>query len=128
VENDGRDSRTIPHRPFHYAVALSALSDLDDAEHKMVAAAAWWERGSIAAARQAEEWRAKGAVAIARDTERTAISDGVIARRLGALRDLVQRRDRASIGDLLRSWELERAKALKVDHLWEPTAFPVEMS
>jgi hypothetical protein len=94
----------------------------------MVAAAAWWERGSIAAARQAEEWRAKGAVAIARDTERTAISDGVIARRLGALRDLVQRRDRASIGDLLRSWELERAKALKVDHLWEPTAFPVEMS
>lgn len=128
VETDGRDSRIIPHRPFHYAVALSALSDLDAAEQKVVAAAAWWERGAIAAARQAEEWRAKGAVAIARDTERTAISDGVMARHLGALRDLVQRRDRAGIGDLLRSWEFDRAKALKIDHLWEPTAFPVEMS
>lgn len=128
VESAGRDNRIISHRPFHYAVAVSALSDLDAAEQKIVAAAAWWERGSIAAARQADEWRAKGAVAIARDTERTAISHGTIARRLGALRDLVQCRDRAGIGDLLRAWEFERAKALKVDHLWEPTAFPVEMS
>lgn len=77
VENDGRDSRIIPHRPFHYAVALSALSDLDDAEHKMVAAAAWWERGSIAAARRAEEWRAKGAVAIAERWRNGAPSGGL---------------------------------------------------
>ena len=34
--------------------------------------------------------------------------------------------DRTAVGKLLRTWERERARALRIEHLWEATPFPVE--
>jgi hypothetical protein len=35
-------------------------------------------------------------------------------------------RDRQGVATLLREWERGTATAWKIEHLWEPTAFPFE--
>jgi hypothetical protein len=40
----------------------------------------------------------------------------------------VRARDRAAIGALLREWEYARVRRREIEHLWEPTPFPVEMA
>jgi hypothetical protein len=45
---------------------------------------------------------------------------------LQQLQDLTDRQDRAGVGKLLREWERHIAKLWGVEHLWEPTPFPVE--
>lgn len=58
--------------------------------------------------------------------------------RLGSARERVERitlelgalitaRDRAGIAALLHAWEAETVKNLKLEKVWEPTPFPVEM-
>lgn len=39
---------------------------------------------------------------------------------------LLKTRDRQGIANLLREWERGTANAWKIEHLWEPTAFPFE--
>ena len=45
---------------------------------------------------------------------------------VSSLCPLVAARDRAGIAALLNAWEAATVKALKLEHLWEPSPFPVE--
>jgi hypothetical protein len=49
-----------------------------------------------------------------------------VLRDLQQLKDVVDRRDRAGVGKLLREWERHNARLWGVEHLWEETPFPVE--
>ncbi|MGV8853408.1 MAG: hypothetical protein ACOH2L_02070 [Devosia sp.] len=42
------------------------------------------------------------------------------------LRDRAQAADRSGIAALLHQWEQDRVQRLGVEHLWEPTPFPLE--
>jgi len=48
-------------------------------------------------------------------------------RRLRELYSLVMKDDRAGLARLLHSWEAETVKNFKIEHLWEPTPFPLEL-
>jgi hypothetical protein len=48
-------------------------------------------------------------------------------RRLRELYPLVMKEDRAGLARLLHSWEAETVKNFKIEHLWEPTPFPLEL-
>jgi hypothetical protein len=47
-------------------------------------------------------------------------------RRLRDLYPLVMKDDRAGLARLLHCWEAETVKNFKIEHLWEPTPFPLE--
>lgn len=47
-------------------------------------------------------------------------------RRLRELYALVMKDDRAGLARLLHAWEAETVKNFKIEHLWEPTPFPLE--
>jgi hypothetical protein len=48
-------------------------------------------------------------------------------RRLRDLYPLVMNDDRAGLVRLLHAWEAETVKNFKIEHLWEPTPFPLEL-
>jgi hypothetical protein len=48
-------------------------------------------------------------------------------RRLRELHPLVMKDDRTGLARLLHAWEAETAKNFKIEHLWEPTPFPLEL-
>ena len=48
-------------------------------------------------------------------------------RRLRELCTLLKRDDRAGLARLLHAWEAETVKNFKIEHLWEPTPFPLEL-
>ena len=48
-------------------------------------------------------------------------------RRLKQLCRLVAAGDRAGLAALLHEWEAQTVRNLKIDHLWEPTPFPLEL-
>jgi hypothetical protein len=48
-------------------------------------------------------------------------------RRLLELSALLEKDDRAGLARLLHSWEAETVKNFKIEHLWEPTPFPLEL-
>jgi hypothetical protein len=41
---------------------------------------------------------------------------------------LVRERNKAALAKMLHQWEAEAAKRMKLEHIWEPTPFPLEMS
>jgi hypothetical protein len=47
-------------------------------------------------------------------------------RRLRELSALVMKDDRPGLARLLHAWEAETVKNFKIEHLWEPTPFPLE--
>jgi hypothetical protein len=47
--------------------------------------------------------------------------------RLRKLCALVREDDRSGIARLLHAWEAETVKNLKIEHIWEPTPFPLEL-
>jgi hypothetical protein len=48
-------------------------------------------------------------------------------RRLLELSALLEEDDRAAVVRLLHSWEAETVKNFKIEHLWQPTPFPLEL-
>lgn len=48
-------------------------------------------------------------------------------RRLRELYPLVMNHDRDGLVHLLRAWEAETVKNFKIEHIWEPTPFPLEL-
>lgn len=46
---------------------------------------------------------------------------------LTVLQSLLDRRDRGAIAALLHEWERQNVKHWGIEHLWEPTPFPVEL-
>lgn len=40
----------------------------------------------------------------------------------------VRRHDKAALAKMLHRWEAEAAKRMKLEHIWEPTPFPLESS
>jgi len=53
--------------------------------------------------------------------------DKAMLRRLRHLCALLESDDRAGLARLLHSWEAETVKNFKIEHLWEPTPFPLEL-
>lgn len=41
---------------------------------------------------------------------------------------LVRKRDKAALAKMLHRWEADAAKRMKLEHIWEPTPFPLELS
>jgi hypothetical protein len=41
---------------------------------------------------------------------------------------LVRKRDKAALAKMLHQWEAEAAKRMKLEHIWEPTPFPLELN
>ncbi len=39
----------------------------------------------------------------------------------------VRKRDKAALAKMLHRWETEAAKRMKLEHIWEPTPFPLEL-
>jgi hypothetical protein len=48
-------------------------------------------------------------------------------RRLRELCTLLAKDDRPGLAALLHAWETETVKTFKIEHLWEPTPFPLEL-
>lgn len=48
-------------------------------------------------------------------------------RRVCELCILLQNDDRAGLVRLLHEWERQSVRTLKIEHLWEPTPFPIEL-
>ena len=48
-------------------------------------------------------------------------------RKVKALCKLLDRDDRAGMAQMLHDWEAETVRLMKLDHLWQPTPFPLEM-
>jgi hypothetical protein len=53
--------------------------------------------------------------------------EGEIAMLVDLLKPLVVARERRAIGDLFRSWERATCAAHKIEHIWEPAPFPMEI-
>lgn len=110
-----------------YAVALAALGRLEEARQTLAELDSderryrWLlEEGKAALARRANSQVGKGQV-------RHAESHIATIARLKPLRDLLDAKDRQSIGRLLNEWERDAVTRRGVAHLWEPTPFPVEL-
>lgn len=41
---------------------------------------------------------------------------------------LVRKRDKVALAKMLHRWEAESAKRMKLEHVWEPTPFPIELN
>ncbi len=53
--------------------------------------------------------------------------DKAMLRRLRRLCALLESGDRTGLALLLHEWEAQTVKNLKIEHLWEPTPFPLEL-
>lgn len=53
--------------------------------------------------------------------------DKAMLRRLRHLCALLESDDRMGLARLLHAWEAETVKNFKIEHLWEPTPFPLEL-
>lgn len=53
--------------------------------------------------------------------------DKAMLRRLRQLCAFLKSDDRAGLARLLHTWEAETVKNFKIEHLWEPTPFPLEL-
>lgn len=119
-------SRLTKHYREH-AVALAALGRLGEARQTLAEldpderSNRWLlESGKDTLAKRANSQLGKGEVK--RAEFHLAIID-----KLKPLRDLLETEDRQGIGRLLNEWEHDAANRWGVEHLWEPTPFPVEL-
>jgi hypothetical protein len=48
-------------------------------------------------------------------------------RKVKVLCALLEKDDRAGMARMLHEWEAETVRLMKLDHLWEPSPFPLEM-
>jgi hypothetical protein len=140
VEDFFVDTTQNPHRkkrfgqpwaldqyPREYGPVLAALGRLEEAKNVLVPWVAREEATGLAELAEGQELLAKRPNSrIGEEKVKFGQSRlGVVAnhRRLLAL---IEARDRVGIGALLREWEQVSVKTWGVEHLYEPTAFPVE--
>jgi hypothetical protein len=84
---------------------------------------AWVACGYLEAARKICE---KNLEAWSTDQPHYDDEDRAKFRRLRELCALLMKDDRAGLARLLHAWEAETVKNFKIEHLWEPTPFPLE--
>lgn len=58
---------------------------------------------------------------------RNALSPDHLKVLMSAFAAKVESEDRAGVAAFLHDWECQKVKALKLEHLWQPTPFPVEL-
>lgn len=112
--------------PREYCVILAALGDLDRSAALLAEVtrheAAYRKQLSEAEAERVRRPRSSSA----KYSIKWAMGELAVLEHLGLLKQVVDRRDRVAIGKLLREWERHNARLWGVEHLWEPTPFPVE--
>ena len=73
-----------------------------------------------------EEWHRVGSKPWQREDEARAHYAKTVAN-LQRAYDFVARRDRSGLAALLHDWEAQSARFSKIEHLWTPTPFPLEL-
>lgn len=131
-EADRTSGRLFESMPIHvyklrHSVVLAALGRIDEARGILAPALTSeeagyertldWARATLA--KKPRDAVAKVQIEIA-EANRRSTSE------LKPLLALLEAGDRAGVGTLLRRYEEHNARLRKVDHLWEPTPFPVE--
>lgn len=117
----------LERNPEYHACVLAALGRLRDASEvaqKCVAPMPLWQKkldeGRALMSRRATSGEGRYLVSIA--THKLALLS-----QLERLAVLAREGDRASVAVLLREWEEQKIKLWKVEDLWEPTSFPIEL-
>jgi hypothetical protein len=115
-------------KPHHYAAVLAALGRVAEAREVLAPAIEKLERSRCArlAAAEKEFARRKNSAIAKLDLKWAGYNLDTIAR-LQPLLVLLENDDRAGIAALLRQWEEETVRGWKLEHLWEPTPFPIEL-
>lgn len=113
---------------LEYGTVLAALGRLDEAEAALQATIAETEAWAASEQRADDELRRtkprpRGTIVLHVGRDKMKIVE--VVRELLAH---VRARDRVAIGALLREWEHARVRRREIEHLWEPTPFPVEMA
>jgi len=113
---------------LEHGTVLAALGRLDEAEVALQATIAETEAWAASEQRADDELRRtkprpRGTIVLHVGRDKMKIVE--VVRELLAH---VRARDRAAIGALLREWEHSRVTQREIEHLWEPTPFPVEMA
>lgn len=112
--------------PQEHCVVLAAMGRMDQAS-AILAAVTSHEADYRDVLFKAEAERAKHArSAKAKSGIEWASAELRVVGQLLELKKVVDRDDRAGVGRLLRQWERQNARLWGVEHLWEPTPFPVE--
>ncbi|MGB3338544.1 MAG: hypothetical protein WBA73_15325 [Devosia sp.] len=120
-------SNALSRYPGLHAVILAAVGQLAEAaavvgNYGVVSETrqqALLSQGETLLSARSESTEAKRLVRLA-DHYRSELAD------LKSLASLARAHNRSGIGALLGQWELERVRRLGIEHLWEPTPFPVE--
>lgn len=123
----GHHGIELSRYPQYHGPVLAALGRLDEAEAVL---ATHLERQELAIRTNMEQARAEFAKRSNSGVGKVLARFATEAERLLVeprdLLSLVRERDRKGIGALLRSYERHSVAALGVEHLYEPTPFPVE--
>lgn len=121
------DWSDITRHPLRHAVLLAADGNLAAAEGMLAAGLESKRRTAAIDLTHAEREFAKRSNS---GSGRVYLEQATIGRELIAslepLLDMIRAADRAGIGALLRKRERQSVKEWGVEHLWEPTPFPVE--
>jgi hypothetical protein len=124
----GKLHRSLSSRPPHYATVLAALGRIGEAHDVLALAIEGIERSRLARLDRADlEFSRRTNSAIAKLDVEYADHDLGTIEKLRPLLTVLKSGDRAAIGALLREWERRTVKGWKLEQLWEPSAFPVEL-
>lgn len=127
--NSPRSLGPLPLDRYHryYGVCLAALGRFGEARaafasmaEEEAAYSAMLARGRALLAKRANSRSGKFSV------EHATYQSAIFAQ-LHQLDALLKQKDRQAIGALLRDWERRGVQDRGVEHLWEPTPFPVEL-
>ena len=127
---NGQDTlkRALSSRPYHYATVLAALGGIAEAREVLAQAIEALEKLRNARLARAEAAFAKRANSAVGKLDLQGANDDLdTIAKLRPLLVLLESNDRAGIGALLRQWEEQTVKGWKLEALWEPTPFPVEL-
>lgn len=119
-------AQRLPTYEREHCVILAALGRLEDAAiilQRMAAQEGEYRR--ILAKGEAELTRRPRSSSVKLDVDWATVQLDAIGHLMDLMR-LVEAENRSGIASLLRSWERHNAKFWGVEHLWEPTPFPVE--
>jgi hypothetical protein len=117
----------LSSQPEYHACVLAALGRLEEALvvaerciEPMDRVRATIEKGQALLAKGAN--RSEGRYLVSVATHRM----GIIVE-MDRLTNLARAKDRSGVAALLHEWELQRIRLWEVEHLWEPTPFPIEL-
>lgn len=112
--------------PLEHCVVLAAMGELEQASAVLAEITSQQTRYRALLQKGELERAARPRRANAKFDFEYATNQLEIINHLQQLKDVTDRRDHTGVGKLLREWERHNAKLWGVEHLWEPTPFPLE--